>query len=176
MEKDLGITILNDCQDLPLVINKTAWNSWASKRELCRGDVIFWIGDNSLTQNDTSPVSREEIKLIMWMMRPLELHILRGKYRVISTEILERARPQLEDDDLEFEAPNIPPWAYERVLHKAGYFEHFAWALSTRVVRSLTIKKEDVDSDEENKFWFWLKNMKAKKKKEQLKNLTSKFT
>jgi hypothetical protein len=47
--------------------------------------------------------------MIVWITRPLELLILRGKLRVIETEILEKARPKLGDYDLEFEQDEIPP-------------------------------------------------------------------
>jgi hypothetical protein len=92
--RELGFKILNDCEHIPLVVKSVRPGSWAKRWGLSRGDVILSIGDDTLSRTDR--LTAEEIMHVLWMIRPLELHVLHGKYRVIEAEIRAKARPKLE--------------------------------------------------------------------------------
>lgn len=83
VERDLGLSILNDFESIPLVVKSVRPGSWASNFHIERGDVILQIGESQLTTQEDK-LDRSEIRLIMEMLRPLHMKILKGKYRDVS--------------------------------------------------------------------------------------------
>jgi len=107
-------------RDLPLIIRTLRPGSWADLRGIHRGDVILTVGNDALTQTDR--FNKELILKIFWNSKPLEVHLLRGKYRIIEEEIRMGANANVEDYDLEFPLL-VSSSDYDLILRKTGFFD-----------------------------------------------------
>lgn len=45
VERDMGFTVLNDFDEVPLIVKTVKPKSWADRHHIHRGDVIIQIGD-----------------------------------------------------------------------------------------------------------------------------------